>query len=217
MAAEEVKPITLGSWFTDSQGNKQMTVDAIVGLNKDDASALDGDGGFVADGLSGINVNTTFTIDTGALFSTTTLEKGVKLDVVSIVLSSNSTTSQYADGTHRTLSITLDGVTYVSNPIEFSRTDGYGTMTYTFTGDNAFSFTLGDTLTASLNAVKDVAHTAYGAFKGQTGVSNFTSPTNFTAWQAAVKINATPAVPEPTTATLSLLALAGLAARRRRK
>ncbi len=45
---------------------------------------------------------------------------------------------------------------------------------------------------------------------------------NVTVWNraldaAAVKAIAAPAVPEPTTATLSLLALAGLAARRRRK
>ena len=217
MAAEEVNPITLGSWFTDSQGNKQMTVDAVEGLSKENASALDGDGGFTADGAEGITVNTIFTINTAALYSTTTLQQGQVLDVVSIVLSSKQNTNNYADGNYRTLSITLNGTTYTSNPIQFSRTSGYGTMTYTFTGDNAFSFTLGDTLTASLNAINGTAHTAYGTFKGQTGVSNFSAPSNLTDWQAAVKINATPAIPEPTTATLSLLALAGLAARRRRK
>ena len=48
-----------------------------------------------------------------------------------------------------------------------------------------------------------VWNTAYNQWSGQN--------------MAAVTFNAAPAVPEPTTATLSLLALAGLAARRRRR
>ena len=221
-AAAASEPITLGSWFTDSNGDKQMTVEAVAGLSKGDATALDGSDPFKADGLEKIAENTTFTIDTGALYSTSEIQQGQVLDVVSIVLSSKHDTSDYSDG-DRTLSITLNGNTYVSNAIEFSRTEGYGTMTYTFTGDNAFSFTVGDTLEASLKGTSSL-QAAYGVFQGQTGVSNIIAPATWKDWQLGVMINATsvvpeptPVVPEPATATLSLLALAGLAARRRRR
>lgn len=52
--------------------------------------------------------------------------------------------------------------------------------------------------------IKLIDGSAAGANQGVTGISN-------------ASITYTPTVPEPTTATLSLLALAGLAARRRRK
>ncbi|MBQ8517960.1 MAG: PEP-CTERM sorting domain-containing protein [Akkermansia sp.] len=110
-------------------------------------------------------------------------------------------------------------MTYTSDAQSASVTSGkFGVLTYTFSGDNAFSFVVGDTLKVSINAVNNVAHTQYGTFQGQTGVSNLSYGT-VSGWQTSVKLSGTVAasVPEPATATLSLLALAGLAARRRRK
>ena len=108
-------------------------------------------------------------------------------------------------------------------------------------GDN--SLTLGNlTLSGSLIADLDTALENSGYVTLFTGVTSLltgdvaTASTEFTPIAAetvftnlsegayllnlengAVKLTAAPAIPEPTTATLSLLALAGLAARRRRK
>lgn len=65
----------------------------------------------------------------------------------------------------------------------------------------------------------------FGAAFGGSRVSNSVTVDNIAVWNralsaeevASLPLTVAPAVPEPTTATLSLLALAGLAARRRRK
>lgn len=205
-------PITLSSYFTDNQGQQQATVDAVYGLNKDEANAL---GGLTADFLNGISTDTVFTVQTGDLLTSSGVTTETSVKVSSITLSSSI--GQYYVGPDRRLNVVVNGTTYTSDGQATEGYEGthYGKLIFTFSGDNAFTFNVGDTLNVTFPAVKDVLHTAYGVFKGQTGVSNLTSPTNFTAWQAAVKIEGT-ATPEPATATLSLLALAGLAARRRR-
>ena len=55
------------------------------------------------------------------------------------------------------------------------------------------------------------------ALGGNTGSNYRINETVHSLSYGKVTVNEAPAVPEPTTATLSLLALAGLAARRRRK
>ncbi len=86
--------------------------------------------------------------------------------------------------------------------------------TWTFSGVNLL--TVGSTYTVEF-ATWNIAVTNLGA-------SGFATTKGDAAWQPAslkivtTSVNAvTPAVPEPATATLSLLALAGLATRRRRK
>ena len=82
-------------------------------------------------------------------------------------------------------------------------------------------------LTLSYDAVTNVSTFKVVDYDGVTNVVNYdnvkwnarnlTSGFNGTTWDnLSVEVTPAPAVPEPTTATLSLLALAGLAARRRR-
>ena len=104
-------------------------------------------------------------------------------------------------------------------PVSFTLTNGTDTVATTtvayaptasnqndWEDDAVFSFGEGVTLAANSTATYTLTvsnaqtNTAYGTFVGLKGAT-------FT----------TAAIPEPTTATLSLLALAGLAARRRRK
>ena len=86
--------------------------------------------------------------------------------------------------------------------------DGIAGYTVTITGDAAKETTVltfaksgKDTVTLNFNKLLDASHFNIGEKASASNVS-------FTV---------TPTVPEPTTATLSLLALCGLAARRRRK
>ena len=90
-------------------------------------------------------------------------------------------------------------------------TDGTGTLTLYINGSQK-----GDTITG-WNA-KDLTGIAFGdVFGGGAGTGGQTID-NLNIWNTALSSQAVAAlVPEPTTATLSLLALCGLAARRRRK
>lgn len=70
------------------------------------------------------------------------------------------------------------------------------------------------------NASYDFSGISYASFNIADAITEHVS--DITVWEGVVEASDlvavdTPAVPEPTTATLSLLALAGLAARRRRK
>lgn len=64
---------------------------------------------------------------------------------------------------------------------------------------------------SGVTSILNYKNTEWDASK--IGLSGWTAAT----WGDTVTVSVTPMVPEPTTATLSLLALAGLAARRRRK
>ena len=215
-AAAQTTDVTLGSWYTDN-GESFLTLDAVYG------KTAAGCAGILEAGSDGeLTASASFTIDTDAL-----LMSGVKVgDTVTISsIQVASAIGGYGIGggssSPRTMTITLGGNTYVSEAQQSDKPDGaYGVLTYNFTGNNVFSFTVGDDLGVSIDAQNTVVHQQLGVFKNQTGVSAITSADGgVNGWQAAVKLNGTvtPAVPEPTTATLSLLALAGLAARRRRK
>ncbi len=91
--------------------------------------------------------------------------------------------------------------------------------TISWDGDT-WALELGSSATDS-TLTYDLGITTLDVSKIMVTIEGGGSPThNNTDWQTPVMSNlsiSTPAVPEPTTATLSLLALAGLAARRRRK
>ena len=128
-------------------------------------------------------------------------------------------------------SITLDVVL-------FSSTGEYQSSQATWSGDISFTATIMDSTTASqlgtfaytLTPGQGKGSTPFeitltGASVDLTNVSAFDMELKLTetlqsgtfAGLASMGFTGTPAIPEPTTATLSLLALAGLAARRRRK
>lgn len=94
------------------------------------------------------------------------------------------------------VTLTLAGIT-TNISLDFGGRTTTGTLD--FTGDNAI--TIGANQTATL-ALTMAATNGFNTYSGITAGS-----VTYT----------TPVIPEPTTATLSLLALAGLAARRRRK
>ncbi len=123
---------------------------------------------------------------------TLTLERGKSLSSATL---DNETT---LGTTHNTSTFTVNGEAYIL---------GAGSYTLKYLGGTngsaAAELYLGKELVASFTGGD---HNMNGA---QSGGLALTLTTNDSY--------ATPAVPEPTTATLSLLALAGLAARRRRK
>lgn len=111
-------------------------------------------------------------------------------------------------------------------------------ITLTFANDNKVGYSLWSYDAATSTATELIASTGLtsaGTVEVTYDTADVKSSTLFAVWTAnpstgnagggtAINISniglsytAAPAVPEPTTATLSLLALAGLAARRRRK
>ncbi len=128
--------------------------------------------------------------------------------------------------------ITLTGLTldmYSTTSNGSTHTGGIGEVTTTLTyGDADTEFGSG-TVTLGANSASGTA-TITGAYElaakadetftlkvQRTQNSGLTGFASISAATLSYKTVAAPAVPEPTTATLSLLALAGLAARRRRK
>ena len=205
--ADASTTITLGTWFTNTENSAVYTVDAVQAKDKNGAKAL---GLTKADGLT--NSKFTFAVDVSDMLYSTTLTNDDVIQVNTITLASNSAYDSKDPGK---LSITLGNNTYVSETGAEDRTGGgYGTITYKFSGENVFALGITDTLTVNITADPNVA---IGVFQGQNGVDGVTNPSGFSDWQAAVKITGTQSVPEPAAATLSLLALSGLAARRRRK
>ncbi len=215
---------TLSSYYIDDNETKQVTLDKVVGISEDDATAL-------ADSLTADSIvamtNVTFSLDTSTmLFDGAKLGDTVTLN--SLVLASSAITEHYINtagtGSYdqaRDATITLNGVSYTSEKQTTSGVTGslYGTLTYNFA--NSFTFTVGDTLAIELPSVSGSYHSQFGVFQGQIGSGDISCTSYETApgsgsWQPAVKLNVQ-VVPEPATATLSLLAFAGLAARRRRK
>ncbi len=84
---------------------------------------------------------------------------------------------------------------------------------YKVNGLNTLTFTITE---ATLSITKGSADVATLDIDGDLTASNIVLGSRITGI-SGLSFTATPAVPEPATATLSLLALAGLAARRRRK
>ena len=127
------------------------------------------------------------------------------------VFTFNSSGAVQGKNTARNLTLTLTG-------------DATGSVSFTHGGSNisgdvasrtitlnsgAVTISAGDSLSLSLTASPQ-EDSGGGTFLGLTGAT-------FSGEIVTPVIPDTPAVPEPATATLSLLALAGLAARRRRK
>lgn len=200
--------ITLGSYFTNTKGDDVFTVEAVQGKSKGDAAAL---GLTKADGLNSRGFS--FTMDVSEMLYSAALTLDDVIQVTQITLASNPVYGSTETGK---LSITLGNNTYVSEVgVEDRSNGGYGTITYNFTGENSFTLSISDTMSASI--ATEAQNVFIGVFQGQSGVDGLTAPSGYGAWEPGVMITGVKLIPEPTTATLSLLALAGLAARRRRR
>ena len=216
--ATETTAVTLGSWYTDG-GQNFLTLDAVTDKAMNDCASL-----LNANHDTELTASASFTLNTEEMMLSG-VKVGDTVTISSIQVASAIGGYGTGAGATRTMAVTLGGNTYVSDTQQSYKPQGaYGVLTYNFSGDNIFTFTVGDDLAVTINAQNGVVHQQLGIFKNQTGVSTITSGDTVNGWQAAVKLNGTvsvpepvtPSVPEPATATLSLLALAGLASRRRR-
>lgn len=160
----------------------------------------------------GVNIGTnagTWTL-TFTLSNTTESTFSVEAMKLDVFLFNNGGAKQQDDGKDRAVAFTLsvlDGET--STQIGSVTMPGYKAgQYYNVTMDLTEVYTLEarDSVVFALKAADGNNETVNGTFVGLSAVGFATS-----------HIPDTPAVPEPATATLSLLALAGLAARRRRK
>ena len=115
-----------------------------------------------------------------------------------------------------TLSLTVAGVTYTSEAVIYGAFDKHNAITFNFANGPVLTSLENIEVTYSGNT-----NMGSGVFKAQNGAVLSGVNNGSLNWNAVAKVTfaatATPSVPEPATATLSLLALAGLAARRRRK
>jgi len=82
---------------------------------------------------------------------------------------------------------------------------------------NNSAISVGTVMTANYRKNRQLAAFSAGANAAECGFSNGIDGFSSTAYAPVVSIQGQVLIPEPTTATLSLLALAGLAVRRRRK
>ena len=136
----------------------------------------------------------------------TVANRGMLLTSVQIV-SRNDDASQLVTA----LTVSFDGQSFTSESADYSGVPGTaqrGLITFNFT--DPVIITGAETLTLSLSG----AGTGATVYKAQDDYELHGDTATFGSWHAAIRLNVK--TPEPATATLSLLALAGLAARRRR-
>ena len=109
--------------------------------------------------------------------------------------------------------LTDDGQMLFNTSISLATTDGE-IITLTQEKNDLYRFSVkeGNTVTSIVNDF-----VATGLSINSTYVESFTVTSGYLTAEQSAALSAARLIPEPTTATLSLLALAGLAARRRRK
>ena len=214
VAAAGETPVTLGSYYTSNSVN-YSTVDNFYGLtNNEIYKLLTGTEGTTDYVNRYSNSTKTLTINTGALYQFSgDAKEGDTLKLTTFLMSTEDTGDFI--GTNRYAQVTIGQTAYTFKAyqsVDKESNAEVGTFTFDFT-DADVTFKLGDTITFTFASDASGEHSTLPVFQGITGpvVDN-----NTAGWKSSVKINAV-TIPEPTTATLSLLALAGLAARRRRK
>lgn len=215
--ADTSQSVTLGSYVT-YDGTKYDMIDEFVGLTANSVKSTYGITG--ADQLT-YDTTQTFTLSTNDLLLTTTGESvlaGADLQITKISFLGRADSDDY-QAEDSVASITIGEVVYTSSVAVYTDSaTGYNLVTYSFAPGNSPTFTLGSDVTFTLTPAGNASaqKMPVSVFQG-TNISGAPNPTG--TWLAPFQLTATVTqqVPEPTTATLSLLALAGLAARRRRK
>lgn len=235
-AAEIGDHVQMGSYYTDNHGTRHEAVSNLQGKTVADIgdTLTMGTATYVtADATRGKS----FTVSASDLLvsSAGTLEGNEVMQLDSLVILSGSVFfNDYRYGVYnRWITVTVGDSTtvYTSDYMVAAVENGkFGTETFTFGGEIP-TFLETDTLTVTLHVdggysdsyfffggidSKEYDYTAGNTLTGRD------QPTSKTM-SGAVQLNCTvidkaaPATPEPATATLSLLALAGLAARRKRR
>jgi len=197
-----------------SDGSKVSAFEAA--LNKTAAQANNVDGITGAGNLSYKNTNKpTITFTVKDMFGVTELPgETLQLSTLSFLSRSNN-----GDIGYGSVTLTVNGKSSTSSTFSIDSSAGtsvFRSVTWTF--NSPLVFTMDDTLSLTLTIgttsfgmggfEQEAGYTYGGTTKGLT--ANSKDYYNF--FRLGVEV-----IPEPTTATLSLLALAGLAARRRRK
>lgn len=222
--ASAADSFTLDSMFTLADGSTLSAYDAVVGKTVDTVNnyaytASNGAGKAEASSKS-------LTLNLGEMYSSQTLSGTLNITSVTVVSRPDNTRQNTA-----TMTLTVGNQTFTSGDAVYSTNaaNTYGTVIYSFAtpveisaDTTSLSLTITATETETITNQDGTTTTkpkkfGYGEFKVAEGCS-LTSGSS-TAYTPVVRLSGTytPAVPEPATATLSLLALAGLAARRRRK
>ena len=216
VAAAAETPVTLGSYYTSNNVN-YSTVDNFHGLTNNEIYKLL-TGEEAPDNTDYVNrysgAPKTLTIDTGDLYQFSgDAKEGDTLKLTTFLMSTEDTGDFIGTKRYAQVMIGQNAYTFKAyQSVDKSANNIVGTFTFDFTAANV-TFKLGDTITFTFKSDMSNEHSTLPVFQGITGpvVDNNTG-----GWKSSVKINAV-TIPEPTTATLSLLALAGLAARRRRR
>jgi len=201
-----------------SDGSKVSAFEAA--LNKTAAQANNVDGITGAGNLGYTTTNKpTITFTVKDMFGATELPgETLRLSTLSFLSRDNNANTNYG-----TVTLTVNGKSVTSD--SFSIDSSAGTSVFravTWTFGSPLDFTMEDTLSLTFtNKTTDkTGYIGMGGFVQETGYTFAGTNKGFTAnnndyynfFRLGVEV-----IPEPTTATLSLLALAGLAARRRRK
>lgn len=216
LAGVAAADVTIGTYITKDSVNYDI-VDTFAGQTYDQVKNTYG---VSLDKLHFRNM--TFSLATAdMLVSDTGVEAGDALTLKSLTILGRRDTDEYK-ANDSTMTVTLtDGTAYTSSAAVWNRENGgCATITYNFTDEISFDF--GDELDFTFNRKSSTG--ADGTYNlGIVPMQGATyAPIVYdNVWQMGAQLtvapSAAPAVPEPTTATLSLLALAELAARRRRK
>lgn len=207
MAAFGGTEFTIDSKVITSTAAEISAFDSIVGYSKDDAIT---NTGLSIDRLG--YQNCTVDLHLSQMLHSVELASGQKYVVTAITMGFRYDQQSSYMPTGTSLTTTINEVTYTTGEAAFVGENGTtGTITWTFTTPIELDGTEDLQLSIAAESGK------YGFTVGQNkdgnelvGVNDFTK-----GWKPIVRLSGT-VTPEPATATLSLLALAGLVARRRR-
>lgn len=201
---------TLSSGLTSTVDQTTVSAfDAMVGLTE--ANAEQATPGLNADHLGALSACNLFINN---MLLTTTAPVGLSDEMYNITDISFVTRFDYRSEPAGSLTITISGQNYTSSSVAYTyfggaSTDQMGYVTYHFDTPVQTPMTttqIDATLTSGPSISVAMANNGY-TLAGTNGVHN--------SWQAVAQLKGF-VTPEPTTTTLSLLALAGLAARRKR-
>ena len=216
--------VLLESKLTNN-GVSSSVMDAIYGKTKNDAVTASG---LKVDKFAETKKDFTFSVSD--LLTNATLGEDELYSINAITFASRYETVTNWNSTYAftgTATVKINDVvvgtstTLTLNPVANGNGTDYNIGTFTFGFDNAFLLDGTETVTISLTASDKkfgVAAVANNGTVTATDITDMVTSSSGDKYKAVVQLSGSVVtIPEPATATLSLLALAGLAARRRRK
>ena len=217
--------VLLESKLTNN-GVSSSVMDAIYGKTQADAATASG---LKVDRFAETKKDFTFSVSD--LLTNATLGEDELYSINAITFASRYDTVANWNNTYAftgTATVKINDVvvgtstTLTLNPVANGNGTDYNIGTFTFGFDNAFLLDGTETVTISLNSSDNkkfgVAAVANNGTVTATDITDMVTSSSGDKYKAVVQLSGSVVtIPEPATATLSLLALAGLCARRRRK